>query len=84
MYFSNETSLLWVISLGVKLWLVNFQSLHICQSYHIYAKYMINIYITPNPKFKTWCDFVLLNLYFSVYCFVHFYSLFLLTIAYDQ
>jgi hypothetical protein len=47
MYFLHETSLIWVISLGVKLWLVNFRSLHICPNCHIYAKYMINIYITP-------------------------------------
>ena len=62
MFFLHETSLIWVISLRVKLWLVNFRSLHICQNCHIYAKYIINIYITPNPRLKTWCDFVLLNL----------------------
>ena len=34
--------LIWVINLGVKLWLVYFRSLHICKNYHINAKYMIN------------------------------------------
>ena len=42
MGFLRETSLIWVISLGVKLWLVYFRSLHICKNYHINAKYMIN------------------------------------------
>ena len=46
MGFLHETSLIWVISLGVKLWLVCFLSLHIWKNYHINAKYMIN-YIYP-------------------------------------
>jgi hypothetical protein len=42
-FFLYETSLIWVISLGVKLWLVYFRSLHICTNYHIIANYMIII-----------------------------------------
>jgi len=41
MGFLHETSLIWVISMGVKLRLVYFRSLHICKNYHINAKYMI-------------------------------------------
>jgi len=41
MGFLHETSLIWVISLGVELWLVYFRSLHICRNYHINTKYMI-------------------------------------------
>ena len=51
MGFLHETSLIWVISLGVKLWLVYFRSLHICKNYHINAKYMINSnIIRPRPR----------------------------------
>ena len=44
MGFLHETSLIWVISLGVKLWLVYFRSLHICKNYHTNDKYMIKCY----------------------------------------
>ena len=43
MGFLHETSLIWVISLGVKLCLVYFRSLHICKNLHINDKYVINI-----------------------------------------
>ena len=45
MVFLHETSLIWVISLRVKLWLVYFRSLDICKKKHINAKYVINIFI---------------------------------------
>jgi hypothetical protein len=48
MGFVYETSLIWVIIMGVKLWLVYFRSLHICKNYHSYAKYMINSYTSYN------------------------------------
>ena len=41
--FLHEMSLIWVISLGVKLWLVYFRSLHICKNLNINDKYVINI-----------------------------------------
>jgi hypothetical protein len=44
----HETSLIWVNSLGVKLWLVYFRSLHICKNYHINDKYMINEIISQS------------------------------------
>ena len=43
MGFLHETSLIWVISLEMKLWLVYFRSLHIYKNHRINAKYMINV-----------------------------------------
>jgi len=52
MDFLHETSLIWVISLGVKLWLVYFRSLHICKNKHINAKYVIKQYKYPQISSK--------------------------------
>ena len=66
MGFLHETSLIWVIIMGVKLWLVYFRSLHICKNYHSYAKYMINSYTSYNiviVKITLWL-FIMLSVNF--------------------
>ena len=73
MDFLHETPLIWVIGLGVKLWLVYFRSLHICKNYLINAKYMINIY-TKHEIFSCVNISLLLIIFLSSY-FLHFYVL---------
>ena len=73
MDFLHETPLIWVIGLGVKLWLVYFRSLHTCKNYLINAQYMINIY-TKHEIFGCVNISLLLIIFLSSY-FLHFYVL---------
>ena len=70
MDFLHETPLIWVIGLGVKLWLVYFRSLHTCKNYLINAQYMINIY-TKHEIFGCVNISLLLVTFYSSY-FLHF------------
>ena len=60
MGFVHEMHMIWVISPGGLLWLVYFRSLHICKSYHINAKYMINKYN------KFYICYVVTYIYFKI------------------